>query len=72
MCALSCAGNGKLNDKNVAEISVQELSNQRDDNNSDLLMRLREDSHVQEFVQVRMTCFVVVLLACACVEGLPR
>ena len=72
MGVLPCAGNGKLNDKNVAEISVQELGNQRDDNNSDVLMRLREDSPAQEVVQVRVTCFVVVLLACACVEGLPR
>ena len=52
MGVLPCAGNGKLNDKNVSEISVQELGDQRDDNNSDLLMRLREDSHAQELVQV--------------------
>ena len=41
----------------TADLSVQELNEQRDDNNSSLLMRLREDTYAAQLLQA-MCCYV--------------
>ena len=50
--ALPLAGNGKESKVSEAEISVHELDEQRDDNNSSLLMKLREDMYADKLLQV--------------------
>lgn len=41
----------------TSDLSVHELNEQRDDNNSSLLMRLREDTYAAQLLQA-MCCYV--------------
>ena len=49
---LPIAGIGKAGKVSVAELSIDELNDQRDNNNSSLLGRLREDVHSAQLLQV--------------------
>ena len=64
---LPFAGNGKKGKVLVAEISVEELNFLRDDNNSDVLARLREDLYAEQLLQAVywfVTRFHVCVLLC--------
>ena len=59
-------GNGRESKVRTSDLSVHELNEQRDDNNSSLLMRLREDTYAAQLLQA-MCCYVKpVGLACDC------
>ena len=64
-------GNGRESKVRTADLSVQELNEQRDDNNSSLLMRLREDTYAAQLLQA-MCCYVnpVGFRGCFVVQGL--
>ena len=64
---LPFAGNGKKGKVLEAEISVEELNVMRDDNNSDVLARLREDLYAEQLLQAVywfVTRFRVCVLLC--------
>ena len=50
-------GNGRESKVRTSDLSVHELNEQRDDNNSSLLMRLREDTYAAQLLQA-MCCYV--------------
>jgi hypothetical protein len=54
---LPFVGNGRVSKVRTAEISVHELEEQRDENNSSVLMRLREDARAAQLLQA-MRCYV--------------
>ena len=54
---LPFVGNGRESKVRIADLSVHELNEQRDDNNSSLLMRLREDTYAAQLLQA-MYCYV--------------
>ena len=45
-------GNCRKCKEGSADLSVQELKEKRDDNNSSLFMRLREDTYAERLLQV--------------------
>ena len=54
---LPFVGNGRVSKVRTADISVHELDEQRDESNSSVLMRLREDACAAQLLQA-MCCYV--------------